>query len=233
MEKIYGYKEKDVLGLAEFLKERKNSSLTSIFSEYGRINKKAKGTVRNLYYAIVKLSEKDEDFCKKYLDGKPLSVNKIVEFNDCEERQLIKKVLIAKNQGLSVRSEIMRLSNGDGKIALRYQNKYRNALKNNPKLIESVVEELSSQGVFVNLERKNKEISSIVSENQFNRLKQEINNLVSKISIKTQKENEFLKERIVQLEKENLKLCTLLYGTNQPVDALKFFNKQEKSKVLS
>ncbi len=233
MEKIYGYKEKDVLGLAEFLKNRKNNSLTSTFSEYGRINKKAKGTVRNLYYAIVKLSQTDKEFCEKYLDGKPLSVNKIVEFSDCEERQLIKKVLIAKNQGLSVRSEIMRLSNDDGKIALRYQNKYRNALKNKPKLIKSIVEELSKQGVYVNFESKKKTYGSNITETQFNKLKQEINNLVSRISLKTQKENEFLKERIIQLEKENLKLYNLLYGTNQPIDALKFFKKQEKSKVLN
>ncbi|MBE7084154.1 MAG: hypothetical protein E7373_06120 [Clostridiales bacterium] len=233
MEKIYGYKEKDVIGLAEFLKSRQNVSLTSTFTEYGRLNKKAKGTVRNLYYALAKLSVTDKEFCQKYLDGKPLQVSKIVEFNECEERQLIKKILIAKNQGLSVRSEIMKLANGDGKIALRYQNKYRNAIKNNPKLISEIINELSLNGINVALENKSKSVYEGVTDEQFNKLKNEINNLVGKISLKTQKENEFLKQRIIQLEKENLKLYTLLYGTNQPIDALKFFKREEKSKMLN
>jgi len=190
MEKIYGYKEKDVIGLAEFLKSRQNVSLTSTFTEYGRLNKKAKGTVRNLYYALAKLSVTDKEFCQKYLDGKPLQVSKIVEFNECEERQLIKKILIAKNQGLSVRSEIMKLANGDGKIALRYQNKYRNAIKNNPKLISEIINELSLNGINVALENKSKSVYEGVTDEQFNKLKNEINNLVGKISLKTQKENE-------------------------------------------
>ncbi len=233
MEKIYGYKEKDVIGLAEFLSKRQNLSLTSTFCEYGRINKKAKGTVRNLYYALAKLSVADKEFCEKYLNGKPLTVSKIVEFNDCEERQLIKKILIAKNKGLSVRSEIMRLSNGDGKIALRYQNKYRNAIKNKPQLIKEIIDELSLSGIKVVLEKKENRVYENITEEQFDRLKTEINNLVGRISIKTQKENEFLKQRIIQLEKENLKLCTLLYGSNQPIDSLKFFKREEKSKMLN
>lgn len=233
MEKIYGYKEKDVIGLAKFLKGRENLSLTSTFIEYAKISKKARGTVRNLYYALAKLSQKDFEFCKKYLGGVPLNVTKIIEFNDCEERQLIKKILIAKGKGLSVRSEIMRLSCGDGKVALRYQNKYRNALKNKPELISEIIDELSKSGIKVDFREKSADFSSHISDEQFVKLKNEINNLVGKISLKLQKENEFYKERILQLERENLKLCTLLYGTNQPIDALKFFKREEKSKVLS
>ena len=146
MEKMYGYKEKDVVGLAQFLCGRENQPLSRTFEEYASVSKKAKGTVRNLYYALAKLSQTDKQFCDKYLSGKSLTVNKIVEFSDCEERQLIKKILLAKSKGLSVRSEIMRLSGGDGKIALRLQNKYRNAVKNKPELIEKVKNDLVLSG---------------------------------------------------------------------------------------
>ena len=81
MEKIYGYKEKDVLGLAEFIKNRGNASLSSVFEKYGLASGKAKGTVRNLYYALAKFSSENQEFCDKYLDGKPLKVSKIIEFN--------------------------------------------------------------------------------------------------------------------------------------------------------
>jgi hypothetical protein len=135
MEKIYGYKEKDVLGLAQFIKNRGNASLSSVFEKYGLASGKAKGTVRNLYYALAKVSRQDDEFCKKYLNGKSLSVNQIVEFSSDEEQSLIDSILLERAQGKSVRSIIMNMANGDSRLALRYQNKYRNALKNKPNRI--------------------------------------------------------------------------------------------------
>ncbi len=231
MEKIYGYKEKDVVGLAQFLSGKENQPLSRTFEEYAMISKKAKGTVRNLYYALAKLSQTDRRFCDKYLGGKSLTVNKIVEFSDCEERQLIKKILLAKNDGLSVRSEIMRLSGGDGKIALRLQNKYRNAVKNKPELIEEVKKDLISSGVKFK-ERYTCSKEYPLNGGQFEKLKNEINNLVAKISVKIQRENEFLKERVALLERENLKLSNLLYGVS-PIDTVNYFGGNGGKKALN
>ena len=89
MNKIYGYKEKDVVGLAQFLLERDKGSLSSKFNEYAMLSGKAKGTVRNLYYALAKKSKEDKDFCNKILNGKQLNVGKIVEFSESEEKQFI------------------------------------------------------------------------------------------------------------------------------------------------
>ena len=231
MEKIYGYKEKDIVGLAEFLKGKQNQPLSKVFENYGVANGKAKGTVRNLYYALAKMSVKNQDFCNKYLDGKPLNVGKIVEFKDCEERQLIKKILIAKENGKSVRGAIMELSNGDGKVALRFQNKYRNAIKNKPELVDSVVKELKLNGEIVQAPYKDE--SELLSETQFRKLKGEINNLVAKIAIKEKKENALLKERISVLEKENLRLYNALYGNAQPADLIKFFSRGGRRNILN
>ncbi len=231
MEKIYGYKEKDVVGLAQFIKGRGQQPLARTFEEYASISKKAIGTVRNLYYALAKLSKTDAEFCDKYLDGESLNVNTIVEFKECEERQLVKKVLLAKSKGCSVRSEIMRLACGDGKVALRLQNKYRNAIKNKPELIELIKNELVLDGaIFKDDNKKPKNYS--INDGQFEKLKNEINNLVAKISLKIQRENEFLKERVAVLEKENLKLNALLYGSAS-IDTVNYFGGNGGRKVLN
>ncbi len=223
MEKIYGYKEKDVYALAEFIKEKGETSLSNVFEKFGALYGKAKGTVRNLYYAVAKKSNLDKEFCQKYLGGKPIKISKIEEFSKQDEKQLIKDILIKKNKGKSVRSIIMEMANGDAKTALRYQNKYRNAIKNNPELINEIILEINSQGEKVSIEN-NMHKKSIVSDAQFNKLKSEIDSLVEKISSKIKKENQYLKERINRLENENLKLISILYGSPNPTDARKFFS---------
>ena len=233
MEKIYGYKEKDVVGLAEFLKGKGNASLSETFERYGVLNGKAKGTVRNLYYALAKKSNEDAEFCHKYLDGKPLAVGKIVEFNSCEETTLIKRILIAKNEGRSVRGAIMELSGGDGKTALRYQNKFRNAIKNKPELIANIISEMKKDGKTVGDIEQSKRVEEIVPEVQFRRLKSEINGMVNRISLKIRKENEYLKERVGVLERENIKLLSLLYGGEKPIDARKFLISKKGKEFMN
>ena len=124
MEKLYGYKTSDVIALAEFIRKRENQSLSLIFEKFGEKYGKAKGTVRNLYYALAKKSNEDQAFCAKYLNGKPILVSKIIGFDGVEEKELIEKIVLEKSKGRSVRSIIMSLADGDAKIALRYQNKY-------------------------------------------------------------------------------------------------------------
>ena len=222
MEKIYGYKEKDIVALAEFVKDRGEVSLSCLFEKFGALNGKAKGTVRNLYYALAKKSNLDNAFCQKYLGGKPIKISKIIEFNREDEKELIKNIILQKNLGKSVRSIIMEMASGDAKTALRYQNKYRNAIKNNPDLISEIIGEINGEGkVYIETKIQPK---SIVAETQFNRLKNEIDALVQKISSKIKKENEYLKDRVARLENENLKLVSILYGNQNPTDARKFFS---------
>ena len=235
MEKIYGYREQDVIGLAQFLKNRERESLTKTFERFGIERGKAKGTVRNLYYALAKKSVEDKEFCNKYLEGKPLSVGRIIEFEKAEERKLIKEILIAKKNGRSVRSIIMELSGGDGKLALRYQNKFRGAVKSKPRLIAEIIEELKAEGQD-NLEiltEKKSEAKSYFSEAQFAKVKREIDGLVNRIADKVQRENQNLRLKIAALESENLRLCNLLYGENKSVDALKFFRMRGDKSLLN
>ncbi len=232
MEKIYGYKEKDVIGLAEFLKDRGAEPLSSIFTKYALINGKAKGTVRNLYYAVAKRSKVDKEFCDKYLGGKPLQINDIAEFDADEEKKLVKQILVERQSGKSVRSVIMRLSNGDAKLALRYQNKFRNLIKNKPDFISEIVSEIKAEGkgeLSIEINKPNK---SFITEQQFNRLKVEIDSLIGRISSNIKKENQYLKERIGVLETENLRLTALLYARDNTT-AKKYFKPNKPKEFIN
>ena len=231
MEKIYGYKEEDVLGLAQMVKNKGNTPLSKIFEKYKEQSGKAKGTVRNLYYALAKHSNINSEFCNKYLDGKPLKVYKIKGFNRGEERELVEKVLIAKSQGRSCRSTILELANGDSKLALRYQNKYRNAIKNNPVLVEEIIEELKNKGV--KFESELHSTNNYVSDAVITRFKNEINSSIDKNVIKIKNENRVLRERVGFLERENLKLVKILYGDNLNTTAVKFFGGANGQDVLN
>ena len=221
MEKIYGYKEKDVIQLAKFISERKDKTLTKTFKEFAVEHGKSKGTVRNLYYALAKLSNKDQEFCDKYLNGQPIFVSEVENFSKEQEMELVKKVLLLKHQGKSVRNAINLLANGEAKLALRYQNKYRNFIKTKREELNLLIEEIKKEnGVTIELETI--KTQEYFNDFQLKRLKAEINGLVSRISQDLQKENQMLKERINFLQNENLKLNRLLYGTNTPIE---YFSK--------
>ncbi len=210
MEKIYGYKQEDLIALAKAVSERANQNLTQIFKDYAIKSGKAQGTVRNVYYALVKLSQKDEQFTKKYLGGKPLCAAKIMPFERVEEDWLIKTVNAKRGEGFSVRSIINELSGGDVKLALRYQNKYRSALAKGR--IKSPVRE------------RDKTIDGVkFSEATILKLKKDINALMERVSASLRKENDFLKSRIDFLEKENLRLNKLLYGSTE-ANVVKYFS---------
>ncbi|MBO4594838.1 MAG: hypothetical protein J5697_03960 [Clostridia bacterium] len=141
MESLYGFREKDVKALAEFLKNRKSEPLTEVFRSYALSAGKEAGTVRNLYYAMAKKSAESEEFRKKYLGGKRMRVNEIKNFSREETADIMKKILLKRNEGKSVRKAVGELSKGNMKLALRYQNKYRSALSDG-----ELLSELKSQG---------------------------------------------------------------------------------------
>lgn len=232
MNKIYGYKQNDVIALAEFIKKWDERPLSVMFREFGALYKKAQGTVRNLYYALAKLSREDQDFCDRYLDGKPLLVYKPEWFTDEEEKELIKRVLLGKREGRSARSVILQLSSGDARLALRLQNKFRNAIKQKPRLVAQVVSQLKEQGQEIK-ENLFREQTELISQKQLERLKSEINGLVYRISEKVKRENSKLKERIGYLERENLRLSTMLYEHGKAARASRFFKMKGEENVIN
>ena len=69
MNKIYGYDDKLMIKLIDFIKNRQGENLTTLFKEFSVLTGKSGGTIRNLYYAIAKKAEQDDDFKNTYLKG--------------------------------------------------------------------------------------------------------------------------------------------------------------------
>lgn len=93
-------------------------------------------SIRNYYYACL----------REHPDVQPRQ-EPIRAFTPEETHELLRSVLIARGQGHSVRSCVMRMADGDRRAMLRYQNKYRTLLKTRPDLLEAVRQELMDEGL--------------------------------------------------------------------------------------
>ena len=180
-----------------------------------------------MYYALAKKSREDKTFCLEFLGGKSILVNKIMPFSDMEESQLIKSILTEKSKGKSVRQAIFDLTKGDSGLALRYQNKFRNAVKLKPDMVKKIGQDLNLDNSFYATEK----VKSIIPESMFCRLKSEINMLIQRLSIKLERENQELKERISYLKLENLRLNNMLYGGGGK--AVAFFGTDKKNELVN
>lgn len=208
---IYGFDNELMISLIDYLKQNKNLTLTTVFKNFALKHNKSWGTIRNLYYAIIKKAGEDEDFKKRYLTGVDISVNKIDKFTNIEEKELIKSIILERSKTRSTRKAVYNLSGGNDKVALRYQNKFRSAIKNNPTLINEVNQELSSLGDSAVLR-----LCKVTPDTEvaIERVRGEINKLVDRLFLNVKKENSILKKENLSL-KEQVEKLTLL------VEALK------------
>ncbi|MDD6044268.1 MAG: hypothetical protein PUC76_01245 [Clostridia bacterium] len=118
--------------------ESSGRPLKKVFEAVAEKTGRKPNSIRNFYYARIK--EKD-------LSTTALHAGAFVPFSEEEIHSLLRTVLSAQANGISVRSCTMSMGGGDNKTMLRYQNKYRALLKNRPKLVEQVAAELKEEGV--------------------------------------------------------------------------------------
>ena len=211
MTKINGYTEEEAKSLVEYIKDgrEKGKTLTYLFESYGIKRGRAKGSVRNYYYALMKNKDKDERIVK-LLDGTSLSVEKIREFTEEETDEVLRSILQEKSKGMSVRRAIFNLSKGDDKLMLRLQNKYRNTLKKEPRRIAKIASELGLREEAVTLSRRALTAETVsasalkdrLPDKDFlrRRLENEINALYDRLAQALKSENERLRA-----ENESLK----------------------------
>ena len=175
------------------------SPLSGVFAEFAAETGRAKGSIRNAYYAAVKRAQTDEKFAKAAFGSVKPSVAKIIGFNDAEARVMLKKVLNSATDGKSVRRSIAELS-PDPKTALRYQNKYRNMICNESETVKEIMAEIKRErGECFNPYGRE-------SDEMMARLKREINGLYDRLSENLRRENEKLKVQIAVLKNENARL---------------------------
>lgn len=82
-------------------------------------------TVRNLYYSAVKQYKMQEIF----------NIEKCKHFNASELKTIMTQLVSEINRTKSVRQACYNLSNGNAKLMLRLQNKYRSISKNTPQYL--------------------------------------------------------------------------------------------------
>lgn len=210
-DKINGYTEEEAKTLVEYIRKGKKAgkTLTSLFASYGEKHGRARGSVRNYYYALMRSAEKD-DRVMKLLDGKELTVGKIREFTEEETDAALKSILAEKSKGISVRRAIMNVTGADTKLGLRLQNKYRNVLKKQPEKIERAERELgiSSTGGKSAGEKSAEKVTEktagkVAPCGEFlkRRLEREINLLYERIAGALREENGRLKAENERLKK--------------------------------
>lgn len=113
-----------------------NRPLKRVFDEMAVLTGRKPNSVRNYYYARVKES-----------GGEPYAHQRAFQpFSGEETARLVEAVLSAQAAGESVRRCTLRMAGGDDRAMLRYQNKYRSVLKNNPDLVRLIMEQLRSAG---------------------------------------------------------------------------------------
>lgn len=215
-----GFKESETKSLIELVQKSENKDLTKVFKEYARISGRAQGSVRNYYYKTVKECKNNEELRKKLGVSKDMFPSFIKEFNDSESRELLKIVLSGVAKGKSVRSVISTLSNNNDKLALRYQNKYRNLIKNQKDLVLEVASQIKlKDGSSFNPYK-------LEEDSDYKKIENEIDSLIKRLVKSLTEENQTLLEKNASLQKENEKLREIFKKNMLDKNLTKdFFNK--------
>lgn len=188
MSKINGYTEEEAKSLVEYISagRRSGETLSGMFESYAKKTGRAKGSVRNYYYALLRSS--GDDRVKSILRGTGLKAEKITPFSEEETDKILRGILLQKSKGISVRKAVLNLSRGDDKLMLRYQNKYRNVITKQPERIEKLMKECNLP---------------FSSDSARKKLEEEINGLYDRLAQSLKDENQRLTTVIKRLTDEN------------------------------
>ena len=93
MNKINGYTEDEARAFVQYMYagKRAGRTLSSLFEGYAEKTGRAKGSVRNYYYAFLK--RRGDERVQRILEGKNLSAGEIRPFTEEETDEMLKKVL--------------------------------------------------------------------------------------------------------------------------------------------
>ena len=116
MNKINGYTEDEAKKLVEYISDgrKEGKTLSGLFASYAQKTGRAKGSVRNYYYALLRST--GDSRVKEMLSGKDLKAEKILPFSGEETDKILKEILVQKSKGISVRKAVLKLAGGDDKL---------------------------------------------------------------------------------------------------------------------
>lgn len=114
---------------------RERLPLKTAFDAIASETQRRPNSVRNHYYTCLKAQAQSEPA--------------FLPFSADETDRLLKTVLLAQANGQSVRACTLGMANGDTRLMLRYQNKYRAMLKAQPEKVKTLCAALNKQGYAV------------------------------------------------------------------------------------
>ena len=187
MNKINGYTREEARAFVQYIYagRRAGRTLSSLFEGYAQKSGRAKGSVRNYYYALLRSTGNKE--VRKLLRGTDLHAQPVQAFSDEETNRVLRAILAEKSKGISVRRAVLNLAGGDDKLMLRYQNKYRNVLTKQPERIKELMQECGGGRAV-------------------RRVEKEIDGLYDRLASDLREENLRLREKVKQLTDENAAL---------------------------
>lgn len=129
-----GWSEAETAALMERARQAREQGrpLREVFEATALSTGRRPNSIRNFYYAQSRDGERRARF---------------TPFDAEEAERLTEQILTARAGGESVRACVNRLSGGDQRLMLRYQNKYRAMLRSRPDVVERVLERLRGQGL--------------------------------------------------------------------------------------
>jgi len=132
--------------------------IKSVFEKMAAMTGRKPNSIRNYYY--MKLKETNPEIRASF-----------VPFREDEVEMLVGNMLRGQAQGKSVRRIASEMGGGDKKAMLRYQNKFRSIMKNDPIYIQDMIHKLArtgeiSPGQFIMKKRmyKRQSFDEVVSE---------------------------------------------------------------------
>lgn len=115
-------------------------TLKSAFTYVAEKTGRKPDSIRNYYYQSLREEDAPEEL-------RAMRAQPFIPFAEEDVNALLREILSARAEGVSVRACVQRMGNGDRALALRYQNKYRSILKNRPDWIEQTVLQLREEGI--------------------------------------------------------------------------------------
>ena len=100
MNKINGYTEEEAKRLVKYITDGKKAGapLSGLFAEYAKKTGRAKGSVRNYYYALLRST--GDERVRNMLSGTDLKAEKIIPFSELETDKILKDILVQKSKGV-------------------------------------------------------------------------------------------------------------------------------------
>ena len=216
-----GWNKNNIKALFSFIEENnhKNIPIIKSFEIFAKKTNKNMLSVRNFYYAFVKLLKINKKLQTEYdIDISKHQIQKFIHFDKKQEEDLISQIEKYTKEGFSVREACQNLSNGDIKTMIRLQNKYQNH-KNKCKIITFPVQKQPEMpkkltndeinSLFLGLVKLVREQAFGERELQVKQFLEATSELKQKQAIETQSQQnqiEILKTKIKEQENKNEQL---------------------------